>query len=86
MSTLDRRTPDERCTASFPAKLRELELGWRLDALDGQGTWFAATVVQVCLVVRTNLYSKYTTRSCLTLLAPGSSSILTVASHKHQSF
>lgn len=43
----DRRTPDERCTASFPAKLRELELGWRLDALDGEGAWFAATVVQV---------------------------------------
>lgn len=47
----DRRTPDERCMGSFPAKLRELELGWRLDALDGQGGWYAGTVVQVWLVV-----------------------------------
>lgn len=45
----DHRTPDERCTApnSFPSKLRDLELGWRLDALDGQGGWYAATVVEV---------------------------------------
>lgn len=49
---VDRRTPDERCNAPaiFPKKLRDLELGWRLDALDGQGGWFAATVVEVSLV------------------------------------
>lgn len=50
-SAVDRRTPDERCTVSFPKKLRDLELGWRLDALDGQGGWFAATVVEVMLVL-----------------------------------
>ena len=45
----DHRTPDERCTApdSFPSKLRDLQLGWRLDALDEQGGWYAATVVEV---------------------------------------
>lgn len=31
----------------FPSKLEEIKLGWRLDALDGQGGWYAATVVQV---------------------------------------
>ena len=46
-STPDNRTPDERCTSSFPTRLRDLEIGWRLDALDGQGGWFAATVVEV---------------------------------------
>lgn len=33
----------------MPTRLRELEVGWRLDALDGQGGWFAATVVEVRL-------------------------------------
>lgn len=51
LSPVDRRTPDERCsnTASFPKRLTDLELGWRLDALDGEGGWFAATVVEVML-------------------------------------
>ena len=31
----------------FPSKLEELKLGWRLDALDGHGGWYAATVVEV---------------------------------------
>ncbi|CAM9124714.1 unnamed protein product [Ectocarpus sp. 4 AP-2014] len=46
-STPDNRTPDERCTSSFPTRLRDLEIGWRLDALDGQGGWYAATVVEI---------------------------------------
>lgn len=46
-STVDRRSPDERCMSSFPSKLTEFEVGWRLDALDRQGGWFAGTVVEV---------------------------------------
>lgn len=44
---VDRRSPDERCMASFPSRLKELEVGWRLDALDRQGSWYPATVVEV---------------------------------------
>lgn len=46
-SKADQRSPDERCMGSFPSRLQALERGWRLDALDGQGGWFAATVVEV---------------------------------------
>ena len=50
---MDRRSPDERyCMGPFPSKLEDIKLGWRLDALDGQGGWYAATVVEVRVRVR----------------------------------
>lgn len=46
----DRRSPDERCMSSFPSRFRDLEVGWRLDALDNQGGWYASTIVEVSTV------------------------------------
>ena len=47
-SIIDRRSPDERYSMGpFPSKLEDIKLGWRLDALDVQGGWYAATVVEV---------------------------------------
>lgn len=44
---MDRRSPDERCKENFPSRLGDVEVGWRLDALDKEGHWYAATVVEV---------------------------------------
>lgn len=46
-ANVDRRSPDERCMGSFPSRLRDLQIGWRLDALDKQGGWYAGTVIEV---------------------------------------
>ena len=56
-SQMDRRTPDERCMGTLPSKLHEFEVGWRLDALDYQGKWFPATVVDVSVVYESHGYT-----------------------------
>lgn len=56
---VDRRSPDERCMGTFPSRLQDMEIGWRLDARDTKGDWFPATVVEV------GLASHCCTRSCL---------------------
>lgn len=56
-SQMDRRSPDERCMGRLPSKLEEVEIGWRLDALDYQGNWFPATVVDVSVVFGSHGYT-----------------------------
>lgn len=46
-SELERQSPDERCMKSFPTSFRDLEIGWRLDALDKEGVWYPSTVINV---------------------------------------
>lgn len=49
---MDRRSPDERCEGKLPSRLEDLEIGWRLDALDKDNKWFPATVVEVTTLMR----------------------------------
>lgn len=66
-SELERQSPDERCMQSFPTSFRDLEIGWRLDALDKEGGWYPSTIINVRFGVIASLATFAAGEICLHL-------------------